>query len=89
MTAGEPDTILNFPYTINQDMPQMAANAKSVLFGDFSKYIIRDEMALTMYRNTDSKYNEAGQVGFHALMRTGGVFTDTGGAVKFYQNSAT
>ena len=32
----EPDTINGYAYTINQQMPAMAANAKSILFGDFS-----------------------------------------------------
>lgn len=39
-TTDQPDTILGYKYVINQDMPQMAANAKSVAFGDFSNYII-------------------------------------------------
>jgi hypothetical protein len=33
----EPDTINGYRYTINQDMAAMAANAKTVLFGDLSR----------------------------------------------------
>ncbi|MGL4477380.1 MAG: phage major capsid protein [Aeromonas veronii] len=83
-----PDTLLGYEITINQDMPVMAANAKSVLFGDFSKYIVRDVMAGTLFRFTDSAYAKLGQVGFLMWMRTGGNLVDTG-AVKYYQNSAT
>lgn len=89
ISQGEPDRILNRPYTINQDMAVMAANAKSLAFGDFSKYIIRDVMAIQLFRMTDSKYTEKGQVGFLAFMRSGGNLVDVGGAVKLYQNSAT
>lgn len=88
-TVGEPDRINGYGYTINQSMADMAANAKSVLFGDFSNYKIRDVMAMLLFRFTDSKYAEKGQVGFMAWMRSGGQFVDVGGAVKYYQNSAT
>lgn len=89
IATGDPDTILGYPYVINQHMPQMGANAKSILFGDFSFYVIRDVMAILLLRFADSKYMEKGQVGFLAWMRSGGNFTDVGGAVKYYQNSAT
>ncbi|NOR71389.1 MAG: phage major capsid protein, partial [Methylomarinum sp.] len=82
-------TILGYAVTINNDMAEMAANAKSILFGDFSHYIVRDVMDMTMYRFTDSAYAKLGQVGFMMLSRHGGTFTDVGGAVKYYQNSAT
>ena len=68
----------------------MAANAKSILFGDFSYYIIRDVLGATEYqRYTDSAYAKKGQVGFNLWARSGGGFTDVGGAVKHYANSAT
>ncbi|MEZ0155252.1 MAG: phage major capsid protein [Candidatus Reddybacter sp.] len=89
IAAGEPDRILNRPYTINQSMAVMAANALSVAFGDFGKYIIRDVMSVQLFRMTDSKYTEKGQVGFLAFMRSGGNLIDVGGAVKTYKNSAT
>ncbi len=85
-----PDTILGYPITINNHMPVMAANAKSILFGDFSYYIIRDVLSATEYqRYSDSAYAKKGQVGFNLWMRSGGGWTDVGGAVKHYANSAT
>jgi HK97 family phage major capsid protein len=87
--GGMPDTLLGSPIFINQDMPVMAANAKSILFGNFGPYIIRDVLDMVMYRMTDSAYAKKGQVGFLMLMRCGGAFTDVGGAVKAYVNSAT
>jgi predicted phage gp36 major capsid-like protein len=35
VVAGEPDVILGYPIVVNNDMPAPAANAKSILFGDF------------------------------------------------------
>lgn len=84
-----PDTLLGYPITINQDVATMAANAKSILFGDFSYYKIRDAMDIQMFRFDDSAYIKLGQIGFLAWMRSGGNFVDVGGAVKYYANSAT
>ena len=87
--GGAPDRVMGRIINIAQEMPVMAANAKSVLFGDFRKYLIRDVMDLTMFRMTDSAFTLLGQVGFVAFMRSGGNLVDAGGAVKHYQNSAT
>jgi HK97 family phage major capsid protein len=85
-----PDTILGYPVTINNHMATMAANAKSILFGDFSYYVIRDVTGATEFqRYTDSAYAELGQVGFNLWTRSGGTYTDVGGALKYYQNSAS
>jgi HK97 family phage major capsid protein len=87
--GGAPDRLMNREIVINQHMAPMAANAKSILFGDFSKYLIRDVMDTTLFRMTDSKYTEKGQVGFLAFCRSGANMVDVGGAIKHFQNSAT
>lgn len=87
--GGAPDRLLNRPIMINQHVPTMAANAKSILFGAFKKYLIRDVMDLTLFRMTDSAFTLLGQVGFVAFQRSGGNYIDGGSGVKFYQNSAT
>ena len=89
ISVKEPDTILGYTYQINQDVAVMAASAKSIAFGDLSKYVIRDVMAMTYYRFDDSAYAKKGQVGFLAFLRSGGNFMDVGGAVKLYQNAAS
>ena len=86
--VGEPSTLCGARYVINQDMPVMAASAKPVLFGDFSRYLIRDVMQVALFRMTDSAYTKKGQVGFLAFMRSGGRLIDVGGAVKYFQNAA-
>jgi HK97 family phage major capsid protein len=82
------DSLLGYGITINQDAATMAANAKSIFFGDFSYYTIRDVMAAQLFRFEDSAYAKLGQVGFLMWMRAGGNLLDTG-AVKYYANSAT
>jgi HK97 family phage major capsid protein len=88
VAVKEPDTINGYRYIINQDMPAMAASAKSILFGDLSAYTIRDSMQITFYRFTDSAFAKKGQVGFLAFARADGKLLDVGGAVKHYANSA-
>ncbi|UYE95725.1 hypothetical protein HAAEEKHM_00005 [Sinorhizobium phage AP-16-3] len=39
--TGEPGTLLGYRYEINDDVPAIAASAKPVIFGDFSKYFVR------------------------------------------------
>lgn len=89
VTQGEPDSILGYRYVINNDMPAMAANAKSILFGDFSNYFIRDVLGIQLLR-LEERYADFLQVGFLAFSRHDGVLADAGaGPIRFYQNSAT
>jgi HK97 family phage major capsid protein len=87
--GGAPDTLMGRPITINDDVPAMAANARSIVFGDLSKYVIRRVMDLTLFRMTDSAYTLNGQVGFVAFQRIGGNLVDAGAAIRHYANSAT
>jgi len=87
--GGAPDTLCGYPITVNQDVVSMAASAKSIAFGDFSFYYIRDVMAVEMFRFTDSAFTKKGQVGFLAWMRSGGNLIDVGGAVKLFVNAAS
>ena len=91
--AGEPGrpgyTILGYNVTINNDVATMAANAKSILFGDFSKYVIREVQDLMLVRFGE-KYMDSGQIGFVAFSRTDGDLVDAGmHPIKYYANSAT
>lgn len=87
--GGAPATLLGRPLRTNQDIAVMAANAKSILFGDLKNYRIRDVMAAEFFRFTDSAFAKKGQVGFLAWQRAGGNLLDVSGAtVKYYQNSA-
>ncbi len=88
ITKGAPDELLGKPVTLNSHMPAMAANAKSIAYGQLDKYMIRDALEVTLFRFYDSAYASKGQVGFLAWARSGGNLMDLL-AAKVYQNSAT
>lgn len=89
LVAGAPDLILGKGFVVNNDVVVMAANAKSVLFGDFSKYWIRDVQGMILFRLVE-RYAEFLQVGFLAFSRHDGDLIDAGTApIKHYANSAT
>lgn len=89
LAVAEPDTIGAYPYVINNDMPVMAANAKSMIFGDLSTFMVRDVMDVTLFRIAE-KYIENGQVGFIAFSRNDSRQLDAGmHPITYYANSAT
>lgn len=89
LQAGTPDSILGFNVVVNQDVAAMAASAKSVLFGDFSKYLIRDVRGITLLRLSE-RFAESLQVAFLAFSRHDGNLLDAGtDPVRHYANSAT
>jgi HK97 family phage major capsid protein len=77
MSAGQPDLVLGYPYVINQSMTTPATGVKSILFGDLSKYIIRDCRDVTLIR-LDERYADYHQVGFLAFARSDGDLLDAG-----------
>jgi HK97 family phage major capsid protein len=84
--GGAPDRLLNRPIVVNNDVAAPAAGAKSIAFGDFSGYYIRDVMSTTLFRFTDSAYTKKGQVGFLGWHRSGGNLIDAN-AVRVYKNA--
>lgn len=88
LSGAMSDRLLGYDITINQHMAEMAANAKSILFGDFKKYIIRNVMEAQVFRFADSAYIKKGQIGFLLWARSGGNLVDTS-AVKYYANAAS
>lgn len=87
--AGTPTTLLGYPVETNPDMPAMSAGAKSILFGDFSSYVVRDVADVRIFRMEDSAFTTKGQIGFLGVARAGGSYVDIGGAIKAYQNAAS
>lgn len=87
--GASPESIMGYPVVVNDDVPAMAANAKSIFFGNFfTCYKVRDALEVALFRLSDSVYSKLGQVGFLAFARSGGNLVDTNG-VRYYQNSAT
>jgi HK97 family phage major capsid protein len=87
LTAGAPDTLLGAPLYTDPDVPVMAASAKSVLYGDFSWYWIRDVNGIAIQR-LNELFAMNGQVGFIVFHRTDGKLVNTA-AVKHLANAAS
>jgi len=87
IVGGEPATIDGQRYVINNDLPDVAADSHSVLYGDFSKYIIRDVTGIEILRSDQLNMlkNQITLVGF---MRTDGDLIDTA-AVKHLRTLGT
>jgi HK97 family phage major capsid protein len=88
--SGFPPTILDKEYVINSDMPNMAASAYAVLFGDLSCYKLRRVAGGVTVLRLVERYADYLQVGFLAFLRFDGNLIDAGThPVATWQNSAT
>lgn len=88
LVTGQPGALLGHPVVINPDVAEMAANAKSVVFGDFSFHWVVRRPAITVQR-LNELYAANGQVGFRVFARFGADLTITDAPLAVGQNSAT
>lgn len=86
--GASPESVLGYPVNVNDDVAVPAANAKSIFFGNWRGYVVRDVRELMLFRFDDSAYTLKGQVAFLAFARAGGNLADTA-AIRAYQHSAT
>jgi HK97 family phage major capsid protein len=78
MQAGVPDRLFGYRYVVNQSMASAQAQAaKIILFGDFSKYKVRDVAGIRLVR-LDELFAQTDQVGFVAFLRSDGQLLDAG-----------
>lgn len=68
MRTGAPGTIFGLPYEINNDMAGVATTNKSVLFGDFQKFVIRQALGIQLVR-LEERFADFNQTGFLAISR--------------------
>lgn len=88
LAKGAPDSLLGHGVVLNNYVPVPAANAKSILFGDFREaYVIRDASDVALLRLTE-RYADYFQVGFVAFQRSDGTMQNAG-AVKAWKHSST
>ena len=71
LTAGAPDLLLGKPVRTSAYMPTIAADAKTIAFGDFSYYWIADRQGRS-FKRLNELYAATGQVGFLASQRVDG-----------------
>ncbi|MEN7549312.1 phage major capsid protein [Rapidithrix thailandica] len=85
---GEPDTILKKPYQINDDMADIGASTKSVLFGDFNKFKVR-QAGNPYLKRSEHIYIETDQIGMGLFARYDSRLIDAGvGAIKYLDHPA-
>jgi HK97 family phage major capsid protein len=77
LAVNSPDTILGYPYSINNDMDQLGAGKTTVAFGDLSKYMIRRVKELAVLRLVE-RFADYGQVAFIGFARYDGNLLDAG-----------
>jgi HK97 family phage major capsid protein len=76
--TGAPDTLNTKPYTINQDMASaITSGAVTMLFGQFSKYKVRQVNSIRLYRLVE-RYRENDQDAFLAFVEGDGNLLDAG-----------
>lgn len=69
--AGQPETLLGRPVIENVDMPDVAANATPIIYGDFSGYRILDRLALSVLVDPFTRAVQK-QTRYHSGRRVGG-----------------
>jgi HK97 family phage major capsid protein len=70
IAAGAPVSLLGYPVTIDDNMPDIAANSLSILFGDFRRaYLIVDRMGIRTLRDP---FSNKPFVEFYTTKRVGG-----------------
>ncbi len=77
MSAGDPDRINGYPFWVNNDMATIALNAKTVLFGDMKKYLIRRVKELGVL-TLNERFADYGQVAYLGFARYDGNLLDAG-----------
>jgi len=88
LQVGMADSLLGYPFVLNNDMATVAQSSKSLLFGNIRQaYVIRVVKGLTVLRLTE-RYADYLQVGFLGFERADGTMQDAN-AVRVFQTTAT
>ncbi len=86
-TAGTPSQLLGRPVVIDPNVANIGTTNRSVLFGDFSRYFVRDVKSIRFERSDDYAFGHD-LVTWRALLRTDGRLADTTGAIKAFVGGA-
>jgi HK97 family phage major capsid protein len=71
VTEGEPDRLLGYPVFTDEALPDIAANAYPVIFGNFGGYQIADRIGMSVLRD-ETTHSEEDIVKFVFRRRLGG-----------------
>ncbi|MGN8235827.1 phage major capsid protein [Enterobacter soli] len=82
LELGQPSTLAGYGVAENEQMPDIAADAKAIAFGNFKRgYTIVDRIGTRILRDP---YTNKPFVGFYTTKRTGGMLADSQ-AIKLLQ----
>ena len=85
LELGQPSSLLSYGITENEDMPDAAADANAITFGDYKRaYLVVDRIGTRVLRDP---YTNKPYVGFYTTKRVGGMMVDSQ-AVKVLTLSA-
>ncbi|WP_096217733.1 phage major capsid protein [Enterobacter kobei] len=85
LELGQPSTLVGYGVAENEQMPDIAADAKAIAFGNFKRgYTIVDRIGTRILRDP---YTNKPFVGFYTTKRTGGMLADSQ-AIKLLQIGA-
>ena len=85
LELNQPSTLVGYGIAENEQMPDIAADAKAIAFGNFKRgYIIVDRIGTRVLRDP---YTNKPYVGFYTTKRTGGMLADSQ-AIKLLQIGA-
>ena len=71
LSGRAPEDICGYPFVTNVEIPAATTGLVSVLFGDFSHYVVRNVMDISLL-TLHERWAEYGQVGYLAFMRSDG-----------------
>jgi HK97 family phage major capsid protein len=88
LQVGVPDSLLGKPVLTDPNVPATGVNAKSVLFGDFSRYFVRLAGGVRFERSDEYAFGND-LITYRALLRGDGALMDLSGAIKYAVGAAT
>ena len=86
-SVGTPDAFAGFPVYENPDMATIATGEKSVLFGHFGSYHVRQVGGIEVARSDDAYFN-TDEVGFRVTLRMWGDLGQSEAVKHFIGNAA-
>lgn len=88
LQTGQPDSLLGYPVSLNNDMATLAASSKSLLFGNIREaYVARLVTGVNLLR-LEERYADFLQRGFLAFQRADGTMQNAN-AVRVFQTTST
>jgi HK97 family phage major capsid protein len=81
--AGQPDRLLNFPVVTDPNVAAVGTSSKSIAFGDFSTFYIRDVGSVRVEASTEYAFAND-MVTYRGTLRTDSDLIDLTGSIKAY-----